>query len=54
MPSFILDRAKEPSTWKGLITILAAAGVALSPEQATLIVTIGVGLFGLFDTFRKE
>jgi hypothetical protein len=47
MKQYILDRAKEPSTWRGLILLLTAIGVPVAPEMANAIVTIGLGVAGL-------
>ena len=42
------------STWRGLILILTACGVTLSPQQTNLIVSTGLGLVGLILTFRNS
>lgn len=42
-----LDALRYPSTWKGIITLLASAGVALKPELAEAIGTAGVALVGV-------
>jgi hypothetical protein len=44
---YIAARAKEPSTWRGLIAMLTAAGVYIKPEAVEVIVTVGLGLGGL-------
>jgi hypothetical protein len=33
--SYIYARLSEPSTWRGIIALVTAAGVALSPDQVT-------------------
>jgi hypothetical protein len=52
--SWIKARAGERSTWLGLVTLLSAAGVALTPEQASAIVTLGTGLFGAIMAFTAD
>ena len=47
MKSYILARAKEPSTWRGFILLLTAFGVPLAPQLAEAIVTAGLGVAGL-------
>lgn len=42
---YIVARAKEPSTWRGIVTAATASGVALKPQWADFIVTVGVALF---------
>jgi hypothetical protein len=36
--SYIYARLSEPSTWRGIIALVTAAGVALSPDQVDKIV----------------
>lgn len=54
MNQYIIDRLQEPSTWRGIIALISALGVALKPEQAAQILTVGVALGGLINVFRKE
>ena len=51
---YLLDRAKEPSTWRGLVLILTAFGTALSPDQKEAIVAGGLGLAGLLGALTKD
>lgn len=51
--AFSLERAKERSTWVGLVGLLAAVGVALSPEQAEAIATLGVAIAGAVGVFTR-
>jgi len=46
MIDYIIARAKEPSTWRGLFLLLTAIGVPVAPEMANAIITIGLGLAG--------
>ena len=46
MKDYILARAKEPSTWRGLFLLLTAIGVPVAPEMANAIITVGLGLAG--------
>lgn len=50
----LLEYLRQPSTWRGLIGIAAAFGVALSPEQSAAIVTVAVALVGVVEVFRNE
>lgn len=47
MKAYLLARAKEASTWRGLTLFLTAVGVPLAPALAEAIVTAGLGLAGL-------
>jgi len=54
MSSFIINRLREMSTWKGLVMVLSALGVTLSPDQIQAIIAAGLALVGVIDVFRKE
>lgn len=51
---YIIERAKEGSTWRGLILIASSLGATLNPELAEAIIGAGVGVFGLLQVLRKE
>ena len=53
MKQYILDRAKEPSTWRGLVLFLTAVGVPVAPELQTAIVSAGLGIAGLIGVVTK-
>lgn len=54
MKTYLLERLKEPSTWRGLTALLTAVGVALSPEQINAIISAGLALMGVFGVFTKD
>jgi len=47
MKQYILDRAKEPSSWRDLILLLTAIGVPVAPAMAEAIITVGLAVAGL-------
>lgn len=47
MKAYILARAKEPSTWRGIILMLTAIGVPIAPAMADAIVSVGLAVAGL-------
>jgi hypothetical protein len=51
---YVLNRLGESSTWRGLIGLATALGVALNPEQVAAITSAGIGLISLINVFRKE
>lgn len=53
MRTYILDRAREPSTWRGALLFLTAIGVPIAPALAEHIVTVGLGLAGIVGMFSK-
>jgi hypothetical protein len=54
MKQYILDRAREPSTWRGAILFLTAIGVPIAPQVAEAIVTAGLGLAGLVGILTPD
>lgn len=51
---YLFDRLNEPSTWRGLISVLTALGVKLRPDLSEAIITAGLALMGIINIFRKE
>jgi hypothetical protein len=51
---YVRERLSEPSTWRGIIGLVSALGVVLSPEQADKIIAAGIALMGVVNVFRKE
>ena len=52
--AFLIDRLDERSTWVGLVGILSALGIALTPDQIELIVVAGLALWGLVEAFLPD
>jgi hypothetical protein len=52
--SYIYARLSEPSTWRGIIALVTAAGVALSPDRVDKIVAAGLALIGLIGAFTPD
>ena len=54
MKTYLLARAKEASTWRGLTLFLTALGVPLAPALAEAIVTAGLGIAGLIGVLVPD
>jgi len=50
----IFKYLKQPSTWKGIVSVATGFGVALSPDQIAAIVAAGVAIVGVIDVFVDE
>jgi hypothetical protein len=50
---YIVDRAKERSTWVGVIGVLSALGIGIEPALADAIIAVGTGLAGLIGIFTR-
>ena len=44
---YVVNRAKEASTWRGVIMLLTAVGLKISPEMADAIISVGIAVAGL-------
>ncbi len=54
MLKFLTSRLKERSTWLGIIAVVTAAGIALTPEQTEAIATAGAAIGGLVAVFTAD
>lgn len=52
--SFILARAKERSTWLGVVSIATALGIALSDFQTEAVIAAGMSLAGVIAAFTGD
>ena len=44
----------EPSTWRGLLWLLTAAGLAVSPDQQAAIAAAGMAIAGAIGAFFTD
>jgi hypothetical protein len=51
---YMLERLKEPSTWRGFFVLLTALGVQIAPEKLDAVVTAGLGIAGLIGVFVPD
>jgi len=54
MLQFILDRAKEPSTYAGLATLLTATGIHYTTDLFNAAVALAVAVAGLVAVLLPE
>ena len=54
MLKYIVARLGEASTWRGIIALLTAAGVTISPEMIDRIVAAGLAVMGIIGVFFKD
>lgn len=54
MIKYISERLNEPSTWRGIISLLTGLGVKLRPDMAEAIISAGLALMGVINIGRKE
>lgn len=45
--SYLIDRAREASTWRGLVMLATAFGVTLDAAKTEAIIAAGMALAGL-------
>lgn len=54
MKKYVLERLKEPSTWRGIVLVVTACGIPVAPALATAITTFGLGLAGLIGVVTAD
>ena len=54
MLQFILERGKEASTWRGLVALVTAAGIAVSPELTEALVAAGLAIIGILGVLTAD
>ena len=54
MKNYLLSRAKEPSTWRGITLLLTAFGVPIAPAMAESIVSVGLAVTGLIGVLSAD
>ena len=52
--NYLIQRLKEPSTWRGIILVATAAGAHWSPESQETVITVGVGLAGVIGALIPD
>lgn len=43
---YVVNRAKEASTWRGVVMLLTAVGLKITPEMADAIIGVGIAVAG--------
>jgi len=51
---FFLDRAKEPSTWRGAAVMVGTLGVGVNPDAMQQIGLAVGAVISAIEIFRKE
>ena len=54
MKAYMIERMKEPSTWRGIVLLLTAIGVPIAPGMADTIIAIGMAVAGLIGVATPD
>lgn len=54
MKTYLLERMREPSTWRGIIMLLTAIGVPVAPAMADAIISVGLAVAGLIGVATPD
>ncbi len=54
MKDYLLTRLREASTWRGLVMLVTAAGVALSAAQTEAVIALGMAVAGVIGVFLPD
>lgn len=52
--TWLADRIKEPSTWRGITLLGTALGLHISPEMIDTVLTVGGGLYTFILLVKKD
>lgn len=52
--NYLLERLKEPSTWRGLTLLATTLGLQVSPEHTEAVISTGLLLAGLIGVVTKD
>jgi hypothetical protein len=50
----IAARLNEASTWRGIIALITACGVGISPDRGEAIIACGLAVMGLLGAFIPD
>lgn len=51
---YVIERLKEPSTWRGIILVVTACGVPVAPALGEQIIAVGIAIAGLVGIFAAD
>ena len=54
MKEYLLELALQPSTYRGLIWLLTAAGITISPDMLPHLIAVGGALSGLIGFLCRD
>ena len=54
LSTYLFQRLSESSTWRGLLMLMTAAGIAITPEQTDAIVDAGLAVIGFIGVFFPD
>ena len=54
MWTYLKARLSEASTWRGVIALIAAFGITISPAQTEAIVAAGLAIIGAIGVFTAD
>jgi len=54
MIAWILDRAKERSTWMGIFLFAVAGGLTVTPKHKKLVITTAVAVVAAVEAMTRD
>ena len=52
--NWLVDRIKEKTTWYGIVALVSAVGVTISPDLKEAIATAGIAIAGVIAAITAE
>lgn len=54
MRDYLLKLSRQPPTWRGVVMLLTAAGVVLTPDQTAKVIAAGMAVAGAIGVFASD
>lgn len=54
MRDWLIDRLREPSTWRGIALLASVGGIVVTQDEAGALCALVVAVIGVYDAVRKE
>jgi hypothetical protein len=54
MKTYMFERMREPSTWRGLTLLLTALGIPLAPGVADAVIAVGLAVAGFIGAVAPD
>lgn len=51
---YLIERLKEPSTWRGIVLLATAFGVPIAPAEGEAVIAVGLAVSGLIGVLAKD
>jgi len=54
MFKYVIERLTEAGTWKGIVALITALGVVMTPDQQGAVIASGLAVMGMIGAFLPD